>query len=594
VDSAPGGQATEHSGSLAAQSPGSTTATPARALTDQPALATSIRTKRIADQKPPTDLVFSLVALFFRHIHPWIPFLDARRVFSEMALEEDPPLLCYALFGISLPFSHDSRLARASCDSFWKYAKRRIFVEVLEEPSYASLEALTVLAIDLSGMTNGPQVWGALAIAVKLAAQLKTVDGRVLRTSAGAEDDQGEGGSSRPLAEVHCRRLFWAIYTLDCYVSMTTSQPSQLADCHIAYFVPTRQATWSGGNQERDGVAAAVTPASMFSHQLRLMAASRDIHACFLEYIGVGEQDAAQRARWLQMFAACSDSLDSWLESLPQGLRAIQDTPRLWARSPAVSLLVTMYAYYCALTIHLHGLLAYVYPSPPEFAAQLAAYQSASRQKCAQMVEKLVSIATEAAMDNLDKLGWPFGWAVWVAARYTLIAEHGAGSAIPRQHFATLLGCLKASTRYWQVCGKYWWLLRQAWAELPQSSGTVTLPKSGVLAFLLDQRAATSDLEDRFRCDPFFNEAGKPPHVSEMRQPRAGADQDMVDVPAAAPYGHAAADGDELLLHDLGFSMPDEVSELWYSGPLNPSSAFQMQYPAFFGGPGWFGGGAHT
>jgi hypothetical protein len=160
---------------------------------DQLPVATSVRTRRITERRPPLDLVFSLAALFFRHIHPWLPFLDAQRVFSDTGTEGgDAPLLCYALFGISLPFSSDPRLTLVSCDSFWKYGKRRIFVEVLEEPSYASLEALAVLVLDLSGMTNGPQVWGPLAIAVKLAVQLKTVDGRVLRNSQGeteASDD---------------------------------------------------------------------------------------------------------------------------------------------------------------------------------------------------------------------------------------------------------------------------------------------------------------------------------------------------------------------------------------------------------------------
>ncbi|KAH8901725.1 hypothetical protein GQ53DRAFT_674939 [Thozetella sp. PMI_491] len=504
---------------------------------EQPPLPTSLRTRRIAGHKPPMDLVFSLVALFFRHIHPWLPFLDAQRVFSEMgAGAEDAPLLCYALFGISLPFSFDSRLTLSSCDSFWKYGKRRIFVEVLEEPSYASLEALTILVLDLSGMTNGPQVWGALAVAVKLAVQLKTLDGRVLRSSL--SETEAHESPHQQSAELNRRKLFWAIYTLDCYISMTTSHPSGLAEYHIAHFIPTRQATWSIDNQP-EGTAASeassAMPTSIFSYQLGLLDISRAIHSAYLDYSIVRGENSPQDDFWPQKFATCANSLEEWLRVLPQNLQTMLDNASLR-------------------------------PSSSRLGSQLAAHQITSRDKCARSVESLVRIVNNIPSGQMDKLGWPFGWAIWVAARYILIAEHHGLPPSQQGYFEALLRSLKASARYWQVSGKYWRLLVQARSE--QESGGV-IPNNGVLRFLLDQRAATSDLEDRFRCDPFFND------TSRQRDDSAQSVLQYLQ----DPFGSfASGELDQLLPEDMAFVIPSDATYPWFSGPLNASSAYQSHH----------------
>lgn len=556
---------------ISATSPASRTQTPAsQSLPGWPTLAASTCSSHVPQHKPPADLVFSLVALYFRHIHPWIPFLDAQRVFGKVAVGADPPLLCYALFGISLPFSLDSRLTLEGCDSFWKYAKRKVFIEVLEEPSYSSLEALSILVLDLSGMTHGPQVWGALAIAVRLAVQLRTNDGRVLRMSFGGE---GHADTSWEV-ELSRRRLFWAIFTLDCYISITTGQPSQLADCYLSYFIPLRPAMWSGdGVMDKTKPPEAEPCLAIFNHQLRLLVISRDIHASFLKYIDIDETDETSYGCWLQAFNACSDKLEEWLASCPEIQRA-HDNPEMWAKSSFMSSFATLYAYKHALGIFLHGVVAY--SSTPGLGSQLAIYQARSRQKCAEEIENLARMVALLRKEDLCKLGWPFSWAVWVAARYILIAEHGGGSIIPQRYFSTFLACLRETGRYWQISKKYWWLLRRGRAELNGS----TVSGNSVLRFLVDQRATTGDLEDRFSRDPFFNENGAVDlRVSELLPPRDAEQQ----VPAVS-VGDDANLRNDLALQDMGFLVPNMASEMWFPGPLHPISAFQPHFQGLYEG----------
>jgi hypothetical protein len=162
--------------------------------------ATYPRTKSVPERKPPIDMVVSSISTYFRHIHPLLPFLDAQGVLTDLAAAREPSLLHHAIFGAALPFLHDPRLDQLSSDAFWKYAKRRVFNEAAEEPSYASLEAATVLCLDLSGMANGPQVWSRLAKLASLASQLRRTrgGGLILRqsvqevTTGGRRSDHGE------------------------------------------------------------------------------------------------------------------------------------------------------------------------------------------------------------------------------------------------------------------------------------------------------------------------------------------------------------------------------------------------------------------
>ena len=554
-----------------AQNGGDGAVTP-RVAIEQPPLATLLRTKSVKERRPPDDLVASLISLFFLYIHPWIPFLDAQEVFVEMgrAMDGEPPLLCHALFSIALPFSLDSRLTQPLCDSFWKYVKRRILVEVLEEPSYASLEALAVLVLDLSGMTNGPQVWGSLAIAVKLAVQLKTLDGRFLRPLPAAEDGEGGEGGSSPLqaAQLDRRRLFWAIYALDCYVSITTSHPSELADYHIAHFLPTRDATWPAYG----GDIGTATPIAVFGYHLKLMGISRALHTTYLEYAALSGENESQVTHWLREVADCSGALAEWFRGIPASMQYeygnSSEGPQVGSRRYAPPPVTLVRAYYHSLVIYLHGLVAF--PSVAGIGSHPGAYQSASRESCASSVDSLASIASAVTKDGVGKLGWPFAWSLWVGARHILIARHN-GFAFPPERFDALLRCLGRSARYWQIGGKYWRLLRQADDE--QRGGIVYGgggSGGGVLAFLLDQRVATSDLEDRFRIDSFFKEAADSSEPMLM----SGGGSHLGGLPVTLERGGL----DDLLSPEL----LGQPSEAWFSGLLSASSAYQQTYPGYF------------
>jgi hypothetical protein len=481
---------------------------------------------------------------------------------------QDPSLLHLALFGISLPFSYDIRLDPASSDSFWKYSKRRIFIEALEEPSYSALEALTVLALDLSGMTNGPQVWGALAVAAKLALQLTTRGPRVFRTSPAAPVQ----ARTLTAADKTCRqRLFWAIYALDCYVSVTTSHVSDLAEEQVQAFLPLREQTWRGGHAG-DDADGGITPLHVFGYQLELMDIVRRLHRIYLEYT-TGGLSVDETADWLQRFSSSLSELGQWSVALPPSM-SLQHPEWIWTlpRSVVPSV-VMLHSFFHGMVIQLHGVIAY----PPEqtHGSHGCCSRAAadSRQQClasATMVMRIATDVTNVAADDVgDRLGWPFAWSLWVTARHLLVAELHGAETTPQHHLDVLLNALEQMAQHWQIAGKYWRLLNKAMGDLrsssssPQGQGNAN-GRSQLLALLADLRVSTSDLEDQFRTDPMLH----------------GALSSREQVASHRSTGDAA--GQEEGEDDTGpSSFPCEetsymaVCDSWFSMPLFAASASQ-------------------
>lgn len=542
-------------------------------VNEQRPAATFEQTERIQERRPTTDLLLSLSSLYFRHIHPWFPFLDTQHILTEMATMEELPLRYYALFGASLPYSYDSRLDRKSSDSFWKYCKRRIFIEVLEEPSFSALEALTILVLDLSSMTNGPQVWGALAVAIKLAMQLKSLDGRVFRTSTVTRAEETPISAD----EIHRHRLFWAIYALDCYISITTSQPMQIADIDIHHFSGSRHLVWRDARplvaprwQDRAS-AMPVMPTLVFSYQLGLMDISRSVHHTYMEYATVaGQNDVAV---WLPNFLTSASQLSVWSETLPKNLCLDYqgDSDAFTSRTfPAV---VMLNAYYHGLIIHLHGLVSC--SSSQRVSEQL---HQDSTEQCAKSV-KFLATAVFKMMDNIgDQVGWPLAWSFWVAARYLLIGENaGSTSRVSSQHFDTLLRCLKKMGRYCQISGKYWRLLLHAAAELRNDPASSDREACRMLMRVVDLRVSTSDLEDQFRTDPVFH---RKVGVGDQDDSQSFADLGAPEIDRLL----AARDASSVFASEDAYLDPsDQISNNWCNLPLYALSAYQQHPSAEYG-----------
>ncbi|EPS36225.1 hypothetical protein H072_10348 [Dactylellina haptotyla CBS 200.50] len=139
--------------------------------------------------------------------------------------------------------------------------------------------------------------------------------------------------------------------------------------------------------------------------------------------------------------------------------------------------------------------------------------------------------------------------------------------------FYTLLECLKSSSRYWQISGKYWRLLNQAAAEFVggNQAGTGRAPSSpNVLLAVVDQWIPTSDLEDRSRPDPMISTttvAAGEPNIFEIKEI-------MSNFESADAEGQMESRFRNFSIPET-FDMPQLTSDNWLTTSLFASSGYQ-------------------
>ncbi|KAI7770669.1 hypothetical protein LZL87_014037 [Fusarium oxysporum] len=529
---------------------------------------TFARTASLEERKPPLDLIVSSTSVFFRHIHPWFPFLDSHLVLHDLADLREPTLLYYAIFGASIPFLYDPRLNNTQSDSFWKYTKRRIFIETSEEPSYAALEAATILTLDLSGMTNGPQVWSRLAVVARLAAQLRTASGRVLRQSVPGGSRDGRLATTRPSARQRAK-LFWAIFALDSFISITTSQPTLLTEHILRTFRPSREATWL-----HEPSHSSASPSASYSSA---EPSTYSVSAAFFKLLQLLDEMMS-----LERSAAWSPSTASLMP-------------------PTTVFMASRRGVGCLLTQTQLPLILLELSDHQTVATHDARVRQSATVFCANSARAIIDIASMFVKTHGDRIGWPFSWSIWTAARYLLTSAKAAGSVHLSSGFYVLLDPLQDLGKYWQISKKYWWLLYHAsesfvttdvdTRSLTSSAGEALSRRAGethppispserprnpqrILSIITDLRVPTSDVEDQFRVDPVFSV----PSTSEGSATGADGTSSPAESQREPPWqteGIGASD-DAPFLDELACNESLYMSDLWFNTPLFATSGYQQ------------------
>ncbi|QKD63075.2 uncharacterized protein FOBCDRAFT_209762 [Fusarium oxysporum Fo47] len=200
-----------------------------------------------------------------------------------------------------------------------------------------------------------------------------------------------------------------------------------------------------------------------------------------------------------------------------------------------------------------------------------------------------------------DRIGLPFSWSIWTAARYLLTSAKVAGSVQLSSDFYILLDSLQELGKYWQISKKHWWLLyhasesfvttdvdtrsltssarealsRRAGETHPQISSSERPPNpQRILSIITDLRVPTSDVEDQFRVDPVFSV----PSTFEGSATGADGTSSPTESQREPPWqteGVVASD-DTPFLDELACNESLYMSELWFNTPLIASSGYQQ------------------
>ncbi|KJZ72462.1 hypothetical protein HIM_08131 [Hirsutella minnesotensis 3608] len=461
---------------------------------------------------PPDDLLYSLVDLYFKHINTWCPLLHRQAtlelLFGPSALQEADRILLHAIVATTMRYSTDSRLTRERRQHYHLVSKGKVILYGIENSSVKSLQALVILALDLIGSSNGPPGWNIMALITRSVVQLglavesnsisvapKFTSIYTLRAMVLAEPRDFVEDEAR-------RRLFWVVYMLDRYATVSTAFEFALSDSDIDRKLPCREELWIQNCRVettwfKTGAEGAIYPdhatgrpenQGAFAYYMEVLGILSKIHIFLKQPIDISVQgDVAQ---WKSRYKELDHMLSSWKAALPA---EFGDMGRLFqpgAGKEVNCIWIMLHAAFHTAVIRLHSSAGY-----PTTRSSIFTPSAGAARLCLRAVDAVASL-TEFVIHNgiLSKLGPPFAFTIWVCARVLLV--HGCTverTVSPR--ISLFVDTLREAGRYWQVAARYCGLLERVLdehAESQREGGRLT-PKS--VKILSDMRRTAFDLD---------------------------------------------------------------------------------------------------
>ncbi|CEN61655.1 fungal-specific transcription factor domain-containing protein [Aspergillus pseudodeflectus] len=482
---------------------------------------------------PPYDLLYALVDLYFEHLNTWCPILHRRTTldtfFGPSPLEEADRMVLYAIVATTLRFSNDSRLTEQNRKRYHDSSKQKVLLYGLESSSVKALQALVILALDLVGSSNGPPGWKLLALITRSVVQLGlaveakstlispvypsiyTLRAVTLPESESWIEDEGR------------RRLFWMVYLLDRYSTITTAFDFSLDDkdidrklpCKDEYFIKNQpvETRWFQSLNDRPDHLIRSENVGSFGLYVEILGILSRIHLFLKRPVDIGALSDVED--WQATYRKLDSELTTWEFNLPTEY-TYENASRAFSGSKHKGHhcdWVQLHSVYQTAVIRLHSSAAYPTTRSPIFTPSYSA-----SQRCLLAVDNILSV-TRFVVNNqiLDKLGPPFAFTLWVSARLLLV--HGstiAHTVSPDIMF--IVDTLSRMGKYWKVAERYSSILQRVLDEYGeyQQSGAVDGDRStpSSVKILADMRRCAFDLDFLISRQPRSSPSSSQPAAS--------------------------------------------------------------------------------
>lgn len=209
---------------------------------------------------PPDEVLVSLVEIYFRLIHPWIPMLHVRNFRQRM---KDPSqrgqitTICHAIVSICARLSNDPRLGHDGEARAQKAKRSRdaVILQSMQSFSVENLQALIIIAFDTIGSGRSPSAWSVVG------SMTRTVEQLQLSVEPADEDHHHSADTfqnqikraaflprARDWSELEeRRRVFWNVFLMDRFCSIATGWNLSLTSADVKRRLPCEGALWEAG-----------------------------------------------------------------------------------------------------------------------------------------------------------------------------------------------------------------------------------------------------------------------------------------------------------------------------------------------------------
>jgi hypothetical protein len=485
---------------------------------------------------PPYDLLYALVDLYFKHINTWCPILHRRStldsLFGPSTLEEADRILLHAIVATTLRFSTDGRLNEERRKHYYDVSKQKVLLYGLENSSVKALQALVILALDFVGTSNGPPGWNLLALITRSVVQLGlSVETNSVAVAPNVPSIYTLRAMVLPEAadfieEESRRRLFWMIYLLDRYATIATAFEFALDEKEIDRKLPCRDDLWNKDQQvetrwfrtEGRTEFDIDKPENLgaFSYYIEILGILSRIHKFLKKPVDIGALSDVEQ--WQGEYRELDNMLTSWKFGLPSDYGNMAKLFQPTGKSMITCGWVMLHATYHTAVIRLHSSAAYPTTRSPIFTPSYSA-----SQRCHGAVENIAALS-EYVVQNamLTKLGPPFVFTLWVAARLLLVhgstVEHRLSPQIQ-----LFVNTLREMGRHWKVAERYTTILQRVLDEHNESeqsldaNGERVTPSS--VKILADMRRCAYDLDFLISRQPRHVTGVQLPAITPVRTP---------------------------------------------------------------------------
>ncbi|CAI6339652.1 unnamed protein product [Periconia digitata] len=486
---------------------------------------------------PPYDLLYGLVDLFFRHVYPWCPILHRQTtlnsLFGDSSLDIADRIILHSIVATTLKFSTDARLTPEKRIQYHQNSKEKVLLYGIENSSVKSLQALVILSLDVIGCSNGPPGWNMLALITRSVVQL----GLAMETYSPMVAPQYASiytlraiVLSEPkdwIEEESRRRLFWMIYVLDRYATVATAFEFALDEKEIDRKLPCRdelftrnvpaETRWFHTSSRSDYNMNRPENLGSFSYYVEILGILSRVHIFLKRPVDITSLSDVET--WQSEYRELDQTIEQWKYNLPADYG---NAARLFT-GPAMSKnldsgLAMLHAAFHTTVIRLHSSAAYPTHRSPIFTPSFSA-----SQRCLNAVESIVALCA-CIRDNglLTKLGPPFAFSIWVAARVLLV--HGSTIAHRvDQSINLLVSTLQEIGQYWEVGTRYANLLMRVLQEYQDSQRTPAAVNGervtpSTVKILADMRRCAFDLDFLISRQPKTSNT-RPVSVTPARTP---------------------------------------------------------------------------
>ncbi|KAL2845886.1 fungal-specific transcription factor domain-containing protein [Aspergillus pseudoustus] len=424
---------------------------------------------------PATELLYSLIDLYFKHVNTWCPILDhqfASKWLSSFPCPDDPDsVVLYAIVATALRFSQEPSLTPRARRQYYAAAKAKVILCAVENPSLQSLRALVILSFDFLGSSIGPQTVNIIALVVQTTLQLNLHLESTHSLSSSVRDIAGscrfrDTILPRPETwrdEEGRRRLFWMAYIMERYVAVATGSDFVLPESSIDRSLPCRYDLFSGDqpvetrwSRELRGAEVAVNqPENLgsFSYHCEVIRILSRIHL-FLQ-TPVDICSLAEMQKWETTYQELDHDLNCWLGGLP---RDYSNVSQLCHSDPTskISNWITLHAAFVTAIVRLHSCAAY-----PPVQSHLFRPSLSASQRCLAAVHSLHEIVQDVVDTGmLNLLGPQFALALSIAARVLLVHTGSEGGELDSSYEFFIL-TLQQMGQQWAIAEHCAFLLRK-------------------------------------------------------------------------------------------------------------------------------------